>query len=162
METEEIIELPYASFLRRLAAFIIDYFLIVTLMTFILSIFNPAIFAIEGPDAVEFNNEYVRNVSEAIGPFIYVLYVVWWLYNALMHAGKWQATIGKRAMGIIVTDMEGERLNFGKASIRFLGKLVSSFILFIPFLTAAFTSRQQAVHDMTAGTVVLKYKIPKE
>lgn len=160
METEEIIELPYASFLRRLAAFIIDYFLLITVISILISIFMPVGFAMEGPEVVEFNDEYVRNMTEAIGPFMYVFYVVWWLYNALMHSGKWQATVGKRALGIIVTDLEGERLSFGKASLRFLGKLISSFVLFIPFLTAAFTSRRQAVHDITAGTIVLKYKIP--
>lgn len=161
METEEIIELPFASFLSRLAAFLIDYFLIVLIMSLLIAIVSPAGFAIEGPDVVEYNEEYVRDLSEALGPFMYLFYVVWWLYNALMHSGKWQATIGKRAMGIIVTDLDGERIGFGKASLRFLGKLVSSFLFFIPFLTAAFTSRRQAVHDMTAGTIVLEYRIPR-
>lgn len=161
MDTEEIIELPYASFLSRLAAFLIDYFLIVLVMSLLIAIFMPAGFAIEGPEVVEYNEDYIRDMSEAIGPFMYIFYVVWWLYNAFMHSGKWQATIGKRALGIIVTDLEGERIGFGRASIRFLGKLVSSFLFFIPFLTAAFTSRRQAVHDMTGGTIVLKYRIPE-
>lgn len=159
MDTEEVIELPYASFLSRLAAFIVDYLLVTLILSILISIFMPAGFAIEGPEVVEYNEEYVRNLTEAAGPFMIVFYIVWWLYNAILHASRWQATLGKRAVGIIVTDLEGNRISFGKATIRFAGKLISTFIFFLGYLTAAFTSRRQALHDMIGGTVVLKYRI---
>ena len=159
MDTEEVIELPYASFLSRLLAFIIDYLFITLILSILISIFMPAGFAIEGPEVVEYNEEYVRDLTEAAGPFMIVFYIAWWLYNAILHASRWQATLGKRAVGIIVTDLEGNRISFGKATIRFAGKLISTFIFFLGYLTAAFTSRRQALHDMIGGTVVLKYRI---
>ena len=69
-----------------------------------------------------------------------------------------QATIGKQAMGIIVTDLNGGRIDPGKAALRWVGKIVSCLILFIGYIMAAFTERKQALHDMIAGTLVLKGK----
>ena len=69
-----------------------------------------------------------------------------------------QATIGKQAMGIIVTDLNGGRIDPGKAALRWVGKVISGLILFIGYIMAAFTQRKQALHDMIAGTLVLKGK----
>ncbi len=158
-ESDDIIELPYASFLSRTVAFIIDYLLISTLMSFWLAFVLPAEFMAEGPGILEYDEEYVRNLTEAAGPWLYVFLLLWCLYNAAMHAGKWQATLGKRLMGIIVTDTEGERISFGKALIRSFSKLLSIIVFIFILLIAAFTSRRQAIHDMISKTVVLKYKI---
>lgn len=162
METEDTIELPYASFFRRLVAFILDYLLISFLMSIILSLFMPAGFAIEGPEVVEYDMDYVRDLTEAAGPLMLLFYIAWWLYNALMHASSWQATLGKRVMSIIVTDLEGNRISFAKATLRFIGKLISTFLIFLGYLLAAFTPRRQALHDMIGGTIVLKYRISEE
>lgn len=162
MENEESIELPYAGFLSRFIAFVLDYLLITFVLSIIIAIFMPAGFAIEGPEIMEYNEDYIRDLTDAAGPFIWVFYAFWWLYNATMHASRWQATLGKRAMSIIVTDLEGNRISFAKASIRFVGKLISTFLFLIGYLLAAFTSRRQALHDMIAGTIVLQYRIPKE
>lgn len=159
-ETEEYLELPYAGFLNRLVAFILDYLLISILMGLALALLLPAEFMAQGPEAFEYNDEYVRNLTEAAGPWVYVFFLIYVVYNAAMHASSWQATLGKRAMGIIVTDLEGERLSFGKAFLRALVKLLSLLIFFLVMLTALFTARRQAPHDMVAGSIVLKYRIP--
>ena len=159
-ETEEFLELPYAGFLSRFVAFVLDYLLISIIMGFVLALFLPAEFMAQGPEAFEYNDDYVRDLTEAAGPWQYVFFLLWGLYNSLMHASNWQATLGKRAMGIIVTDVHGERLSFGKALLRFLGKLLSTMILFVGYLFALFTSRRQALHDLIAGSIVLKYRIP--
>lgn len=159
-ETEEYLELPYAGFLNRFVAFILDYLLISIIMGFVLALFLPAEFMAEGPEAFEYNEDYVRDLSEAAGPWQYVFFLIWGLYNALMHASNWQATLGKRVMGIIVTDVEGERLSFSKALLRFLGKLLSTILFFIGYFFALFTSRRQALHDLLAGSIVLKYRVP--
>ncbi len=158
--TEEYIELPYAGFLNRFVAFVLDYLLISITMGVVLTFFLPAEFMAQGPEAFEYNEDYVRDLTEAAGPWQYVFFLVWGIYNTLMHASKWQATLGKRAMGIIVTDLEGERLSLGKALLRFLWKLLSTFTLFIGYIFALFTSRRQALHDMIAGSIVLKYRMP--
>ena len=69
-------------------------------------------------------------------------------YFAFMEASDSQATIGKRAMGLIVADEEGNRLTMQKALIRNLLKVITGFICFLIYLTAFFTDKKQAVHDM--------------
>lgn len=81
--------------------------------------------------------------------------VVVWLYYSFMESSPWQATLGKRAMGIQVTDLDGNRVAFGKATGRYFAKILSGLTLGIGFLMAAFTKRKQALHDMVAGTLVV-------
>ena len=82
--------------------------------------------------------------------------VVKWLYYALLESSSWQATLGKKALGLEVTDLEGHRISFGRASGRFFGKIISAIILYIGFLMAGFTEKKQALHDMMAGTLVIR------
>jgi uncharacterized RDD family membrane protein YckC len=79
-----------------------------------------------------------------------------WLYYALMECSASQATLGKMALGIIVTDMNGDRITFGKATGRFFGKIISSLILCIGFLMCAWTENKQCLHDMMAGCLLYK------
>ena len=79
-----------------------------------------------------------------------------WLYAALMESSSAQATLGKMAMGIKVTDLQGERISFGRATGRHFGKWVSAIILGIGYLMAAFTERKQALHDTMAGCLVVR------
>jgi uncharacterized RDD family membrane protein YckC len=79
-----------------------------------------------------------------------------WLYEAFMTSSSTQATLGKMLVGLRVTDEAGQRISFEKATIRFLAKLVSGFILGIGYLMVAFTDRKQGLHDMIAGTLVQK------
>jgi uncharacterized RDD family membrane protein YckC len=97
--------------------------------------------------------------SEMVG-FQAVLYLISFvigiIYIAGMHSSKWQATIGKRMMGIKVTDLNGNRISFGRALGRFFGTYLSALIMYIGFLMAGFTQKKQALHDMVAGTLVVK------
>ncbi|HUA01304.1 MAG TPA: RDD family protein [Candidatus Aquilonibacter sp.] len=83
-----------------------------------------------------------------------------WVYFASFESSSWQATPGKKIMGLVVTDLQGRRITFARASGRFFGKLLSQFLLFFGYLMAAFTARKQALHDLLAGTLVLR-KIPQ-
>ena len=78
-----------------------------------------------------------------------------WLYYALMESSSFQATIGKRALGLKVTGMNGEPISFGTASIRYFGKILSHLIFSIGYIMAAFTEKKQALHDMLAGCLVI-------
>jgi len=80
-----------------------------------------------------------------------------WLYFAMMESSSWQATLGKKAMGLIVTDMEGKRMTFARASGRFFAKIVTGLVpLAIGWIMAGFTEKKQALHDFIAATLVLK------
>jgi uncharacterized RDD family membrane protein YckC len=77
-----------------------------------------------------------------------------WLYEAFMLSSEWQATVGKRAMSIVVTDIDGKRMSFARATGRHFAKYLSAFLLGIGFIMAAFTAKKQALHDMIADTLV--------
>lgn len=77
------------------------------------------------------------------------------LYFSLMESSQQQATIGKMAVGIIVIDELGNRISFGKAFGRYLGKMVSALIFCVGFIMAAFTEKKQALHDLMANTFVV-------
>ena len=83
-----------------------------------------------------------------------------WLYEALMVSSSYQATLGKMAVGIVVTDMQGRRISFLRATGRYFGKFVSSMIMMIGYLIQPFTEKRQALHDMMAGCLVLR-KVPR-
>lgn len=83
--------------------------------------------------------------------------VVTWLYHALMESSEWQATLGKRLLGLAVTDMAGQRVSFGRATARHFGKIITNLVpAFIGYIMTAFTEKRQALHDMIAGCVVLR------
>jgi uncharacterized RDD family membrane protein YckC/Tfp pilus assembly major pilin PilA len=77
------------------------------------------------------------------------------LYYSLMHSSQSQATLGKKAFGIKVTGLDGERIGFGRALGRVAGSWLSTILLCIGFVLAGFTARKQALHDMIAGTLVV-------
>jgi uncharacterized RDD family membrane protein YckC len=79
-----------------------------------------------------------------------------WIYYALMESSSKQATLGKMALGLKVTDLNGARISFAKASGRYFGKILSSFLCLIGYIMAGFTERKQALHDMMAGSLVMK------
>ncbi len=81
---------------------------------------------------------------------------LYWLYNAILESSAYQATLGKRALGIKVIDMEGQRISFGQATGRYFGKIISALILGIGFLMMLWDDKKQTLHDKMAATLVIK------
>lgn len=77
-----------------------------------------------------------------------------WLYEAFMLSSPYQATLGKMIFGMRVTDPNGNRISFGRATGRHFVKWLSGMILCIGFIMVGFTERKQGLHDMLAGTLV--------
>uniref|UniRef100_UPI00314502C5 RDD family protein n=1 Tax=Peribacillus sp. TH14 TaxID=2798481 RepID=UPI00314502C5 len=67
-----------------------------------------------------------------------------------------KATVGKILLNIKVTDLNGGRIGFGRATGRYFATIISGMIFYIGYIMAGFTSKKQALHDMIAGTVVVK------
>lgn len=135
---------PYAGFWRRFAAYWIDWFIFFSIELFIAAARGIPLAArqdVESPELVK-------------GLFLGLL--IGWLYSATLESSPWQATLGKRAMDIYVTDLKGRRLGFAQASGRFFGKLLSALIFGIGFFMIAFTERKQALHDHLAGCLVVR------
>lgn len=79
-----------------------------------------------------------------------------WVYFAVGESSRAQATLGKRAMGLQVTDLEGARITFGRASGRYFGKFLSGLFFCVGYLMVAFTAQKRGLHDMMAGTLVVR------
>jgi len=80
-----------------------------------------------------------------------------WLYHALMESSEWQATVGKKMLGLVVTDMAGQRVSFWRATARHFAKIITNMVpAFIGYIMAAFTEKKQALHDMLAECLVLR------
>jgi uncharacterized RDD family membrane protein YckC len=80
--------------------------------------------------------------------------VIYWLYEALMMSSTWQATLGKKALNLRVTDEAGNRISFARGSGRHFAKYLSLLTFLIGYIMAAFTDRKRALHDILAGTLV--------
>src|SRR5208282_590250 len=77
-----------------------------------------------------------------------------WLYEAFMESSSYQATLGKMIFGMKVTDLNGNRISFERATGRHFAKWLSAMVLFIGYIMVGFTERKQGLHDLLAGTLV--------
>ncbi|MDA9160033.1 RDD family protein [Rhodobacteraceae bacterium] len=82
--------------------------------------------------------------------------VCFWLYNAVMESSKYQATIGKKMIGLRVVGLDGERVSFARASGRHLSQLVCLLTFYIGYLLAGWTKRKQGLHDKMSGCLVVR------
>ena len=95
-------------------------------------------------------------VATTLGAGIVAVFVGPWLYEAFMTSSSWQATLGKRAMNLVVTDLQGRPVSFGRATGRHFAKWISVMTFGVGFLIVAFTEKKQGLHDLIAGTVVVE------
>ncbi len=142
----------YGGFWIRVVAYIID--------GIILNIAFGVVGAILGISLIP-ADPATMDPAEAMsqmGTFQAVAVVGSWLYFALMESSARGATIGKMALGLRVVDEQGQRISFLRATGRFFAKFVSALILLIGYLMVAFTDRKRGLHDIMAGTLVVKIR----
>jgi len=136
----------FGSFDQRLLASAIDWFIISAVCIFIMVILLVLI--------SDKTYQLVIIVSLLIAiPIIKII------YHIIMESSARQATIGKGILNIKVCDLEGERLSIGHSTGRNLAKILSVLTLLIGYLFAFFNNRQQCLHDMVAGTLVIKDRL---
>ncbi len=152
----------HAGFWKRVAAYVIDYIVLLIPSKLIGTAFGAA-----AAEAVM--KEAQQNAGgdpqlmlasmeiymHTMWPAILLSSLMVWLYFALLESSKWQATLGKLAMGLRVTDLAGERISLPRALGRYLAKFLSLIIFGIGFLMVAWTQRKQGLHDKLASTLVL-------
>lgn len=161
----EVKPVQYAGFWWRFLAYIIDD-IILSFVSFILMIplwafLGFSIFSVTQWN--EFNTYDDELAWTLLGPIFGLAFfssilaiVVNWLYYAILESSKHQATLGKMALGIKVTDLDGNRINFARATGRYFGKIISGMILMIGYIMAGLTEKKQALHDMLASCLVIK------
>ena len=144
--------MEYAGFWRRAAAMSLDG----VLLGVIQAVVNILLIAMIGATSVAGGEPGDAAAVGTVGIVSLLSFIATWLYFALMESSGKQATLGKMMVGIVVSDLAGDRISFGKASGRYLGKIVSAILLMIGYLMAAFTKRKQALHDIMAGCLVIR------
>ncbi|MBW4646002.1 MAG: RDD family protein [Goleter apudmare HA4340-LM2] len=131
----------YAGFWRRLAADLIDQVILI-----FASFITAVIFVANEPMDDE--------TAGFLWMFLYILMAA--VYSSAMESSALQATIGKKALGIIVTNMNGHKISFSQALARHLSKIISYLTLGIGYLMVGFTQKRQTLHDQIAGCLVIK------
>ena len=144
-----VVPVNYAGFLLRFVAYLIDQ-LIIGFVTFIAIVPAMAIFGIsiynmrsedewKNFDSMDDSSKFalIMGVIAAYSVIILIALALKWLYYALMESSERQATVGKLALGIKVTDMNGHRISFLNATGRYFGKIISNLIFFIGRYNAA-------------------------
>jgi uncharacterized RDD family membrane protein YckC len=114
------------------------------------------------------SNVVIASLGKPAMYAIFLFFIVSsWLYYALLESSRWQGTLGKKFFGLYVTDIQGNRITFGRATRRFFS---GHFWLGIPFgglyfatdcMCCGITSRKQALHDAISGCLVLKREEPR-
>lgn len=94
--------------------------------------------------------------SNNVGLGYFLIWCVGFAYFAFLESSSKKATLGKEAVGLIVTNMDGSPLTLQQASIRYIGKLASFLIIYLGFIMIGFTERKQGLHDIIAKTLVVK------
>lgn len=157
----------YAGFWLRFVAYIIDALILGIPLGFVVisSLASSGLLRSVGTFPPETPDALVRFLGMGwIFRIVLATIVLEWLYYALMESSAWQATLGKKALGIYATDLSGARISFGRASGRFFGMILFRIapligvLLFFPIdcICAGLTEKKQALHDMMAGCLVLR------
>jgi len=143
----------YGGFWVRVLAYIIDY-MILQVAT---SVFMALMIAL-----VVLGSGGASDMVAGVGLVsIYLVAIVAnWLYFALMESSRYQGTIGKQALKLVVTDEQGDRIGFGRATGRYFAKILSTMIMLFGFFMVGWTQRKQGLHDFVAGTLVQKADSP--
>lgn len=141
----------FAGFWLRALALFIDSILCQVASFFIVF---PLAFALGASMASTASLSEIEAAGEMLGFVLGLL--IHWLWFTVSESSQWQATLGKKMLGLKVTDENGERIGFGKANGRYWSKILSGLILCIGFLMAAITAKKQGLHDLIAGTLVIK------
>jgi len=158
----------YAGFWLRLVAFVIDGIILFFPFTLIISFLAVSMGLSAAVQEVQPGQSLDTLITVLGSQFVLAVLLIMLvgsaLYFTLLESSGWQATLGKKALGLYVTDLAGNRISFGRASGRFFsGKFMALGVpgfgilyFLISCISAGFTQRKQALHDIIAGCLVLR------
>ncbi len=147
-------DVVYAGFLRRWAALFLDSLIVSSAFYAVCFIVLLVVLGLTGLDVRKDEDPSAWMIGAYLG-LSALYFVMAGLYFALMESSVNQATLGKMALGIKVTDRDGQRLSLTHALGRWAAAALSYITLYIGFIMAGFTQRKQALHDLAAGTLVV-------
>ncbi|MEL7197663.1 MAG: RDD family protein [Pseudomonadota bacterium] len=146
--------MDYAGFWIRFVAYIIDY---VVMMIFQFIVF--AIVGVSAFGATSLDPAAGDVFATTVGVIAYLVIVLAGVaYFVIMESSSKQATIGKMALGLIVTDENGGRITWLRALGRYFAKILSALIMLIGYIMIGFTEEKTGLHDIICTTRVVKGK----
>jgi uncharacterized RDD family membrane protein YckC len=155
-------DVRYAGFTDRTAAFILDAIIVSTIYFYLLEgvvfagkFIGPLFFS---ASAAAFDEPEMPVILGSAVAGVLLLILLCWLYSAGVTSSQYGGTFGKMIMGMKVVDTSGDRISFGRATVRFIAKIFSGLILFIGFFMIHFSPAKQGLHDRFAGTYVIYAK----
>lgn len=148
--------LNFAGFWVRFGAYLIDLIPIIIIINILIYVFfglspfdtSGRVIDLDGQEFGE--TEVVKALVR------YLSFFVWIVYCAIAESSSWQGTLGKKMLGIKVSDEYGNRISFGKSILRNLSKILSYLILAIGFIWAGFDKKKRGWHDFIAKTYVIR------
>ncbi|QDU82793.1 RDD family protein [Polystyrenella longa] len=141
-------------FRRVVSAFFDNFFLFI--VTYLVSIF---LF----PETFIFGErEWTEEQRIAFTYRYYYFIACWWVYYAFLERSRRQGTWAKSMNNLQVTDLHGNRIGLLRATVRHGARLVTLLTCLLGYLTILFTKRNQALHDLLSGTMVVDRHPPEE
>lgn len=144
-------EVVYAGFWKRVAAYVIDGLVVGIAGGIMGAIVGGVIGALFSAGSDGFGSGFI--IIQVVSNLVSIALAA--AYYAGFHASTSQATLGKMAVGIKVVRTDGSRISVARGVGRYFATILSSLILGIGFLMAAFTERKQGLHDMICDTLVV-------
>lgn len=151
----------YAGFWQRFGAWVID--LVILMIPSML-----VTYSLGGVEAYKHLLEQIqsgtemaialRDYAKATEAANLASLAITFLYYLFFEASRLQATPGKLALRLRVTDVQGQRITLGRSAGRNIVRLLGAVFGLIPivcYLAIAWTQRKQGLHDLWAGTLVL-------
>lgn len=142
----------YAGFWIRVGAYLIDTVVLLIAQWIVFAIFGVSMV---GADTLDPAAADMFATGGAVAAYT-ITTIGGILYFVLMESSAKQATLGKMALGLVVVDVDGNRISFLRALGRYFAKILSGIILLIGYIMVGFTERKQGLHDMIASTLVVK------
>jgi uncharacterized RDD family membrane protein YckC len=143
----------YPGFWKRCSALILDLLILLSGVALLAVIIGGVIWGMSTISKHQVDFKVIQAFAVGFGAVF--SFALNWAYFTGFESSKYQATLGKKMMGLFVADKDGKRISMGQANIRYWSKVISILILFAGFWMIAFTKKKRTLHDFFAGTMVL-------
>lgn len=157
--TEEI-EYEPAPIWKRFVAAVIDYVIIASMVLFTAMIIE-IFFYIVYPNLAA-DPDFLLNDLNVRGVTALLFILIFTVYYTVLESSRFQASFGKMAMNLYVTDYNGDKLNRFRALVRTLSKFISNSCVYMGYILGFFTEYNQMLHDFIAKTYVIGKAPPME
>jgi uncharacterized RDD family membrane protein YckC len=149
---------------QRFIAFVIDVIFILIIDAFVMGVtgltegVRMAYQLIRGYPMTDRYGDVVNSAlpTAIVYSFTVLIIIVPWIYFAFLDSSKNQATLGKIAARVAITDMNGARITFARGTLHFFAMYLSFFIFFVGFIITPFTRQKQGLHDIIAGCLMFR------